>query len=223
LEAILNKSNIIKGLFVTFEGIDGAGKSSQIAKLKKNFKKHKINKVLFTREPGGTLFGNKIRKLLVNNNNKNEKLSNQAELLLLLAARNEHIIKVIKPYMIRNYIVICDRFIDSTYAYQCRGDNKLKALYSKLNKLIINDFCPNLTFLLDISPDLALKRIKKRKVNNELDKLNKSHFTKIRESYLRLAQNNKRICVVDATKDINALQEEIIDKILIEFNHKNAF
>ena len=109
-------------MLITFEGIDGSGKSTQIKKLKDFLKKKNINNFIFTREPGGSDLGNKIRKLLINNN-KNNTISREAQILLLIAARYEHYEKLIIPLIKKNKVVVSDRFGDSTFAYQC-GNNK---------------------------------------------------------------------------------------------------
>ena len=213
MEDILKKSNIINGLFITFEGIDGSGKSSQIIKLKKKLLSYNIKKVIFTREPGGTKFGEKVREILLAKNHL-YNLTSETQLLLLLAARKEHYEKLIKPFLLKKYIVICDRFIDSTYAYQCTDNIKLKNLYTKLNKLIIGNFSPDLTILLDISPALALERMKSRKHSNKFDKLSEIFFIKIREAYLKQANKHKRIKVIDASRSRNNVHTDILATVL---------
>ena len=143
------------GKLITFEGIDGCGKSTQISKLK-TFFKNNLDNVIFTREPGGIPEAEEIRKHFL----KNTKIDflKETEILLLLSARNEHFNKLIKPAIERKKIVICDRFTDSTFAYQCHSDKKLELFYKKIHKLLFNDFRPALTILMDISPKLAAKR-----------------------------------------------------------------
>lgn len=215
---MLKKSNINSGLFITFEGIDGSGKSSQIAKLKKKLKSYNIKKIIFTKEPGGTILGNKIRNLLLSNKNISH-ISRETQLLLLLAARNDHYINLIKPYLKKNYIVICDRFLDSTYAYQCADNPKLSSVHTKLHNLFFNGFFPDLTILLDIKPDIAIKRIQKRKANNSFDKLSKVFFSRTRNIYLSMAKKNKRMFIVDASNSLNIVHNEILAKILKKLNY----
>ena len=150
-----------KGTFISFEGIDGSGKSTQIKLIKKYLHQNK-KKVLFTREPGGTLEAELIRKLILSKSKK-MNFDKKTEILLLLAARYEHYKKLIEPAISNGEIIICDRFVHSTLAYQCAGNNELKNFYIKMAEPLINNFQPDLTILLDISPIKALERINKRR------------------------------------------------------------
>ena len=196
-----------RGTFISFEGIDGSGKSTQIELVKKYLKKNK-KKVLFTREPGGTFEAEIIRKLILSKNKK-IKFNNKTEILLLLAARYEHYKKLIEPAITNGKIIICDRFIDSTLAYQCAGSNELKEFYFQISKSLINKFEPDLTILLDISPIKALERINERKNKNKYDKKNLSFFSNVRKNYNELAKNNSRIQKLNALNDKNILAEKI--------------
>ena len=152
---MLNRNKLNKGGFlITFEGIDGSGKSTQIKKLQNLFKKKKIKNIYFTREPGGSEFGNKVRKLLLNDSNIN--FTNESQILLLLASRFEHYNRFILPIIKENGIVISDRFQDSTYAYQCGNNKKLYDILKYLNYSLFRNFEPKLTILLDINPKLGL-------------------------------------------------------------------
>jgi dTMP kinase len=199
------------GLFISFEGIDGSGKSTQIEELKKyiyNYEK----KIIFTREPGGTPEAELIRNLILSKS-KNINFEKKTEILLLLAARYEHFKKIIEPSITSNKVVICDRFTDSTIAYQCLGIKSLESFYSAVSKKIIYNFKPNLTILLDISPYEASKRISKRKVKDKYDNKDIEYFSKVRETYLKLAKNNSRIKIFNATKNKNLIATEIKDTI----------
>ena len=169
-----------RGTLISFEGIDGSGKSTQIKLIKKYLDKYK-KRILFTREPGGTLEAELIRKLILSKN-KDITFNKKTEILLLLAARYEHYKKLIEPAISEGEIVICDRFIDSTLAYQCTENQKLKEFYFKISKLLINNFEPNLTILLDISPYKALERIYNRKKNNRYDHKDLTFFSNVRKS-----------------------------------------
>ena len=199
--------NKVRGTFISFEGIDGSGKSTQIELVKKYLHKNK-KQVLFTREPGGTFEAELIRKLILSKDKK-IKFDNKTEILLLLAARYEHYKKLIEPAIRNGKIIICDRFIDSTLAYQCAGNNKLKEFYFQTSKSLINKFQPDLTILLDISPIMALERINKRKNKNRYDKKNLSFFSNVRKNYNELAKNNSRIKKLNALNDKNILAEKI--------------
>ena len=201
-----------KGTLISFEGIDGSGKSTQIELIKEYLNKNK-KKVIFTREPGGTFEAEFIRKLILNKNKK-IKFDKKTEILLLLAARYEHYKKLIDPSISNGRIIICDRFIDSTLAYQCAGNNELKRFYFKISKYLINNFKPDLTILLDIPPKKALERINKRKNNNKYDNKNLSFFTNVRNNYNQLAKNTTRIKRLNALEDKNIIAEKIKNLII---------
>ena len=199
--------NKVKGTLITFEGIDGSGKSTQIKLIKKYLYKNK-KKALFTREPGGTLEAELIRKLILSKKKK-INFEKKTEILLLLAARYEHYKKLIEPAISNGEIIICDRFIHSTLAYQCAGNNKLKKFYFEMSKPLINNFQPDLTILLDISPIKALERINKRKNNNRYDNKNLKFFSEVRKSYNELAKKNSKIEKLNAMINKNILAEKI--------------
>ena len=211
--------NRIRGTFISFEGIDGSGKSTQIKLIKKYLNKNK-KKVLFTREPGGTLEAELIRKLILGKK-KNIKFDTKTEILLLLAARYEHYKKLIEPSISNGEIIICDRFVDSTLAYQCAGNRELREFYFKVSKLLMNNFKPDLTILLDIPPNKALERINKRKINNRYDNKNISFFTNVRKIYNELAKINSRIKKMNALDDKNILAEKIKNLIIKLINQND--
>ncbi len=199
--------NKVKGTLISFEGIDGSGKSTQIKLIKKYMIKNK-KKALFTREPGGTLEAELIRKLILSKNKK-VNFDRKTEILLLLAARYEHYKKLIEPAISNGAIIVCDRFIHSTLAYQCAGSNDLKNFYFKMSKPLINNFQPDLTILLDISPIKALERINKRKNNNRYDNKDLKFFSEVRKGYNELAKKNSKIQKLNAMKNKKVLAEII--------------
>ena len=203
---MLNK-RFKKGILITFEGIDGSGKSTQIKKLKNFLLKKKINNTYFTREPGGTNLGEATRKLLLKNDAINSL--NQSLILLLTASRYEHYKKIILPNIKKKKIVISDRFTDSTFAYQCGSNKELGKLLKYLNNKLFANFNADLTILLDIRAEEAMKRLKKRKINNSFDKKTLIFYKSVRSSYLKLANKYKRIKVLDAS--IN--QDELFNKV----------
>ena len=203
---MLNK-RFKKGILITFEGIDGSGKSTQIKKLKNFLLKKKINNTYFTREPGGTNLGDATRKLLLKNDAINPL--NQSLILLLTASRYEHYKKIILPNIKKKNIVISDRFTDSTFAYQCGSNKELGKLLKYLNNKLFANFNADLTILLDIRAEEAMKRLKKRKINNSFDKKTLIFYKSVRSSYLNLANKYKRIKVLDAS--IN--QDELFNKV----------
>ena len=193
--------------FITFEGGEGSGKSTQIKILKNKLsKKHKV---IITREPGGTKEAELIRNLLVRG--KSNKWSGTTEVLLNFTARKDHVDKVILPSLKKKMWVLCDRFSDSTLAYQGYGRNVSENLIKSLNKSLINNLKPKITFLFDIDPKIGLRRSKKRN-NNELryENMPLSYHKKIRNAYLDMAKKNKkRIKIIDASLDEDSISEII--------------
>lgn len=206
-----------KSLFVTFEGIEGSGKSYQCKKLYKNLKRRKINSIL-TREPGGTKNAERIRNVLLKDyfhKKSEEKFDKYTDTLLYLAARNEHVKNRIKPAISRKKIIICDRFIDSTIAYQIYGKGVNKNFVSLNHKHILNTLKPDLTFILKVKISKAFKRLKKRKVKNRYDKFSKSFYIKAQNAFLKIAKKNKKRCVVlDNSEDSNAIEKLILKSVL---------
>ena len=193
--------------FITFEGGEGSGKSTQIKILRKSLSKNQ--KVAITREPGGTKEAELIRKLLVKG--KSSKWSGATEVLLNFTARKDHVDKIIVPNLKKGKWVLCDRFTDSTIVYQGYGRDIDESLIKNLNKFLINNLNPKLTFLLDIDPKVGLRRSKKR-INNELryENMPLSYHKKIRKAYLDIASKNKnRIKVIDASLDKDVISEII--------------
>ena len=198
---------MINSRFISFEGGEGSGKSTQIKLLFKKLSKKR--KVIITREPGGTKDAEKIRNLIVKD--KNQKWTGVVETMLLFAARKDHIDKVIMPNLKKGYWVLCDRYIDSTMAYQGYGKKVDVKLINSLNKILIKNLVPSITFLLDIDPKVGLAR-SKRKGNNELryENMNISFHRKVRASFLKIGKINKsRIKIIDASQKKTEISEEI--------------
>ena len=206
-----------KSLFVTFEGIEGSGKSYQSRKLYKNLKKKNIS-VILTREPGGTKSAEKIRRVILNDyfiHDSKEKFNKNTDTLLYLAARNEHIENKIKPAISKKKIVICDRFVDSTLAYQVYGKGVNKKLVNSVHKYILGNIKPDLTFILKVKISKALQRLKNRKRKNRYDKFSKNFYIKVQNAFLKLARKNqKRYFVLDNSKDSNVIEKIILKKFL---------
>ncbi len=171
-----------KGLLITFEGGEGSGKSTH-AHLLKDYLEEKGFKVLLLREPGGTETGEKLREILLHGKSK---ISPLTELFLFLASRRELVTKIIEPALKENKIVICDRFMDSTAAYQGYGRGIDVELVSKLNELVVGEASPNLTFILDTDKPLGFKLEGKDRIEVE----DSSFHKKVREGYLEITRNN---------------------------------
>jgi len=204
-----------KPFFITFEGIEGSGKSFQSKKLYKNIKAKKINAIL-TREPGGTKSAEKIRRVILDDyfeTNSKIKFDKYTDTLLYLAARNEHLIDKIIPALKRKKVVICDRFVDSTMAYQVSGKKVSKKLVESIHKHILRKIKPNLTFILKVNINKAMQRIKKRKTKNRYDKFSKNFYTKVQNSFLKMAKKNKkRYFVIDNSLDSPNIEKIIFNK-----------
>jgi len=206
-----------KPLFVTFEGIEGSGKSYQCFKLYKKLKKLNFP-VILTREPGGTRNAEIIRKVILEDyfaSDSKEKFSKYTDTLLYLAARNEHVQNVIKPALSKRKIVICDRFTDSTLAYQVYGKGVNKNLVDTVHKHVLGKLEPNLTFFLKVNISKALMRLKKRKKKNRYDKFSKNFYIKVQNAFTKIAKKNiKRSFVVDNSNNTNEAENIIFNKFI---------
>ena len=206
-----------KPLFVTFEGIEGSGKSYQCRKLHKELRKKNLS-VILTREPGGTKSAEKIRKVILEDyfaSDSKEKFSKYTDTLLYLAARNEHVQNIIRPAISKKKIVICDRFIDSTLAYQVFGKGVSKNLVDSIHKFVLGSIKPDLTFVLKVNISKALQRLKKRKKKNRYDKFSKNFYIKVQNAFIKIAKKNtRRYCIVDNSEDSTKTERIIFDKFM---------
>ena len=205
-----------KSLFVVFEGIEGSGKSYQSKKLYNSLIKRKLP-TLLTREPGGTPSAEKIRKVILDDYfypKSKEKFDKNTDTLLYLASRNEHVLNKIKPAIKKKNIIICDRFIDSTIAYQIFGKGVNKNLVNSVHKFILSNLKPDLTFVLKVSIKQALKRLKKRKRKNRYDKFSKNFYVKAQNAFIKIAKKNPRKYYIIDNSDNNKDVEKKIFKIV---------
>lgn len=194
----------MKGIFITFEGIDGSGKTTQI-ELLNSFLKQSGFDVVLTREPGGTDIGDKIRKILLDS--KNIQMSYRAETLLFLASRAELVSKVIQPSLNQGKIIICDRFFDSTIAYQGIARQLGAEKILDMSLWTTENIIPDLTFLLSIDVWECENRIKNgKKKKDRIEKEEIVFKSKIQEGYMQLAGKNKeRFVIVDGCLDIESV------------------
>ncbi len=197
-----------KAIFITIEGIDGCGKTTQAKLLSAWFLQNNLKHIL-TKEPGGTEIGRRIRDILLAKTDI--KISAKTELLLFLADRLEHLIQVIKPSLDKGYTVLCERYIDSTLAYQVGGSSLNEDVILSLHKQLGISLMPQKTILLDIPADLAFKRIKNP---DRFEERGIGFLKKVRDYYLKLASNEPyRFVVIDATKPVDVVFEQIKQKL----------
>ena len=211
-----------KPFFIVFEGVEGCGKSFQSKKLFHRLKKKKIS-VILTREPGGTNSAELIRNLILKDyftKDKREKFDKYTDTLLYLAARNEHIKNKIKPALLKKQVVICDRFIDSTIAYQVYGKKVKNNFIKNIHKQILQGIKPNVVFILKVSKRSSKERLKKRKTKNRYDNFSQSFYTKAQNSFIKLAKNKKNYFILDSSHNNNFLEYKIYDIIRKYLNIK---
>lgn len=204
----------MNGLFITFEGGEGCGKSTQIAALKARLEA--VGKaVVQTREPGGTALGESVRSLL-QHDDAGQGMSPEAELLLFAASRAQHVRELVAPAIAQGKIVLCDRFLDSTTVYQ----GVARAIDSKkvkmINQFAIGDTMPDLTILIDLPPEIGLARVHARS-DGQLDRMEKEaieFFQAVRKGYLDLAKSEpKRFLVLDGSQSVEELETQIWQRV----------
>jgi len=201
-----------QGKFVSFEGIEGCGKTTQIALLSEYLKKRGIPHTI-TREPGGTAVGEGIRKILLNS--ETIHLTAESELLLFYASRSQNIEEKIKPALDRNEMVICDRYYHASMAYQGYGRGIPLDFIQKLTDLVCRRYRPDITFLLDIEPEVGLARARARnhtRPENEgrFEAEDLDFYNKVRDGYLELASQDERIQLIYADRPIEAVHRHIL-------------
>ncbi len=197
----------MRGKFITLEGIEGAGKSSHLAFIQKYFQ-HAGKTVVLTREPGGTLLGEKIRELLLDH--RNDAMAADTELLLMFAARAQHLAQVICPALARGDWVLCDRFTDATYAYQGGGRGIAAERIAAMETWVQGELRPDLTLLLDVPEDIGLQRAGQRSTPDRFERERAEFFARVRAAYLDMAKSNAaRYRVIDASQPLDKVQLDI--------------
>ncbi len=202
-----------KPFLIVFEGVEGCGKSYQSKKLFRFLKKKKIPSIL-TREPGGTKSAEMIRNLILKdyfNKSSKDKFDKYTDTMLYLAARNEHVKNKIFPALKKKLVVICDRFVDSTLAYQVYGKKINLNFVNIIHKKILNGLKPNITFILKVSPKSSKKRLAKRKTRNRYDNFSQSFYSKVQKSFLKIAKGKKHYFILDSSKNDNLLENKIFN------------
>ncbi len=197
----------MKGRFITVEGGEGAGKSSNLSFVQ-NLLENAGKEVVFTREPGGTQLGEDLRELLLGH--KHTGMSDDTELLLMFAARSEHLQQKIIPALQQGKWVLCDRFTDATYAYQGGGRKIDKERINQLENWVQGDLRPDLTLLLDLPVETGLARAKSRSEPDRFEVEKIQFFENVRQAYLEIAHKHAdRVKVIDASLSLNEVQKQI--------------
>ena len=197
-----------KGLFITLEGIEGAGKSTVVDFIE-DFLTKEGHDVIKTREPGGTVIGEQIREILLKN--ENYTLTYDTELLLVFSARAQHIQEVILPALSLGKIILCDRFTDASYAYQGGGRGIDASRINLLEKWVQGDLRPNLTLLFDLDVSIGMQRTKKRSDADRFEREEINFFEKIRNTYLERAKNEpQRFRIINSALSLENVKEQIV-------------
>ncbi|HXF93308.1 MAG TPA: dTMP kinase [Nitrospiraceae bacterium] len=197
-----------RGVLITLEGVEGSGKTTQIRRLARLLREDG-HRVLETREPGGTPLAEAIRRTLLRSTH--ERMDPRCEALLILAARSQHIARVIKPALDRGIVVLCDRFVDSTLAYQGYGRGLDVGVLRRLNRFATGGLEPDLSLLFDLPVGAGLTRRQRNKLEqNRLDRESRRFHNAVRRGFLELAAREpSRIVVLDGTKPADTLAEEV--------------
>jgi len=202
------------GMFITLEGSEGVGKTSNLEYIKNLLDRAQIDYIV-TREPGGTPMGEALRNMLLSDDFKG--MSDDTELLLMFAARAEHVAQVIRPALARGTWVLCDRFTDATYAYQGGGRQLDMARIAALEHWVLGELRPDLTLLLDAPVEVGRERAGKRSAPDRFEQERDGFFNRVRNTYLdRAREEPDRIKVVDASLDLASVQRQI-DQLLQEY------
>ncbi len=200
----------MRGKFITLEGIDGAGKSTHATWLAKMLCERKFD-VCATREPGGTVLGEKLRQILLD---RSQAMHLDTEALLMFAARREHIDKVIAPALARGAWVLCDRFTDATFAYQGSGRGADWRRLEILEQWVQGELQPDLTLLFDLSPAVGRQRAGSIRDPDRFEQEHEAFFERVRQGYLKRARENQiRMRVIDASREIEQIRQELAEVV----------
>jgi dTMP kinase len=201
-----------RGRFITFEGIDGSGKSTHIDAVADSLRARGVS-LLLTREPGGTPLGEALRELVLN-----QPMTRETETMLMFAARAEHLAKVIRPALAAGQWVLCDRFTDATYAYQAGGRGMDERAVAELEQWVHPDLQPDLTILFDVAPEVAAKRLAQARSADRFEAEPIAFFGAVRAMYLkRAAANPARFFIVDGEQERDAVRAQL-DHLMRQWN-----
>lgn len=205
----------MQGKLITIEGLDGAGKTTVIKNVLSRLENHSELEFVYTREPGGNQIAEQIRKVILNQENSN--MDAVTETLLYAAARRQHLVEDIKPMLEQGKIVICDRFVDSSIAYQGVGRGVGYDKVKQINDLITGEIKPDLTLYFEIEPEVGLKRISDHRIDevNRLDKEEVNFYKKVAQGYRQLIKNNpERFEIINADQSILDTEDDVIIVLL---------
>lgn len=196
----------MKAKFITLDGIDGAGKTTQLNVIKEWFSQNQLP-VVFTREPGSTPIGEQLRDLALN---PKSSLSPKAETLLMFTSRQQHLDDVVYPNLAQNVHVVCDRFTDSTFAYQGGGRGVPHEQIAEIERWVQGDLQPDLTIILDVPLEVALERIERSREKDRFEREGSGFYAAVRDVYLqRAASNPQRYVVINSNRDKEVVKQEI--------------
>lgn len=196
-----------RGFFLTLEGGEGAGKSTNLAFIRQ-WLQRAGREVIVTREPGGTELGERVRDILLHS--KQLHITPETEMLLMFAARSEHLAKVIRPGIASGKVVLCDRFTDATYAYQGGGRGLAPERIAMIEGWVQGDLCPDLTLLFDVPVEAGRERAGQRSEPDRFERENDGFFQRVRETYLARARAEPtRLRVIDAGQDLERVERQI--------------
>lgn len=199
-----------RGIFISIEGPDGSGKSTQIENIKKFFADKNLE-IVFTREPGGSAIGDRIREILLDNNCK--EMDYMTEAMLYAASRAQHVAQVIRPALEAGKIVICDRFVDSSIAYQGYG-RKLGDAVAVINSYAVAGCMPDVTFLMKLDPGIGKSRVSSRNQEDRLESEKVAFHQEVYNGYLQIEKDNPdRIFGIDASRGIEEIRDDIYKKL----------
>ena len=213
-----------RAFFIVFEGIEGSGKSYQAKILFKKLK-GKFKNIILTREPGGTKSAEIIRRIILKDyfeKNQKIKFDKYTDTLLYMAARNEHIKNKILPAIKKKNIIICDRFIDSTLAYQVYGKKVSLRFINSIHKQILGKIKPDLVFVLKVEQKSFLERLKKRKIKNRYDNFPVKFYLKAQKAFLNISNKKTNYVVLNSSKNTPELQKKIFKIVLTKLGIKKC-
>ena len=206
----------MRGKFITYEGCDGCGKSTQL-KMLSDYLTQKGVEHIFTREPGGGKISEAIREILLNG--KNTEMTDECEALLYAAARVQHLHDRVEPALAQGKLVICDRYVDSSIAYQAYGRNLGRDFIEKINAYALENYLPDVTLFIDLTPEAAFARKKGADENDRLEQAGMAFHKRVYQGYDELANEQKeRIVRIDG----NATPEQIFDRVIQVLKQKNC-